>query len=200
MKTPRYRHEVVQRIADHRVVAIVREASADAAHRAAVDLIEAGILVLEVSLTTPGATAVIADLQGRDALVGAGTVTDPYAAHDCLAAGARFLVAPNADAEVATLARRRGAAYLPGARTPGEALSANALGADLVKLFPAGDPAELVHLRTVAPHVGLVPTGGVSLADAPEFLRAGAVAVGLGGALEPGQVPALLTALGEVSP
>lgn len=186
-----YSYEVAAAVATQRVVAIVRAPDADAARAAVWSLVEAGLQVVEVSLTTPGALEVIAEVAARRVpglVLGAGTVLDGATARLAVLAGARFLVSPSLQEDVLLTAHRYGVATLPGAATAAEAVRAMELGADLVKLFPASayGPKATGDLLQALPQVPLVPTGGVTLADAPDYIRAGAVAVGMGSSLTRG--------------
>lgn len=174
---------IVERLVAQRVVPVLRFDAADVT-RAAVDaLIDAGFTTFEITLTTPGAVAVIGDLAQRaHLLIGAGTVLDLDAALRCLDAGAQFLVAPCLVAGLAGVAHDRGAAALVGGWTPGEILAAHREGADVVKLFPAasGGPSHLAALHAVFPHVRLCPTGGVNAQNMRDYFKAGAAFVGVG--------------------
>jgi 2-dehydro-3-deoxyphosphogluconate aldolase/(4S)-4-hydroxy-2-oxoglutarate aldolase len=170
-----------------RVVPVVRTSTAALAATACAWLREAGMTVLEITLTTPDAVALIREFAAEPGLlVGAGTVPDEAAAEACLAAGARFLVTPWVDPAVIALARAAGACAMPGAMTPTEIRAALAAGADVVKIFPAssaGGPAHVKAVRAVFPDVAFCPTGGVDAANAPAYLAAGAAFVGIGGKL-----------------
>jgi 2-dehydro-3-deoxyphosphogluconate aldolase / (4S)-4-hydroxy-2-oxoglutarate aldolase len=183
----RYRWEITSEIVRRRVMAIVRSDAADEAEAVATALFDAGIDVLEVSLTTPGALGVIERLRSGhpDALIGAGTVLDGPSAAACIAAGARFLVAPSTSAEVLHIGHRHGVAVAPGCQTPTEIERALSLGADLIKLFPAGalGPGYLRSVLAALPQAPIMATGGVGAHNAREWLEAGAVALGVGGAL-----------------
>lgn len=186
-----HRYEIAARIAEQAVVAIVRETSAERAYAAASALLSAGQRVVEVSTTLPGAIEVVAELArdfGEDALVGVGTVLDETTTRLAALAGARFVVSPAVNSAVLRTAHRYGMATLPGALTATEALRAVEEGADFVKLFPASayGPRSVRDLLAALPQVALVPTGGVSLDNAAEYIRAGAVAVGMGSALTSG--------------
>jgi 2-dehydro-3-deoxyphosphogluconate aldolase/(4S)-4-hydroxy-2-oxoglutarate aldolase len=170
-----------------RVVPVIRTSTAALAATACAWLREAGMTVLEITLTTPDAVALIREFAAEPGLlVGAGTVPDEAAAEACLAAGARFLVTPWGDPGVIALARAAGACAMPGAMTPTEIRAALAAGADVVKIFPAssaGGPAHVKAVRAVFPDVAFCPTGGVDAANAPAYLAAGAAFVGIGGRL-----------------
>lgn len=195
------RDEVVARIAARRVVGILRCASAVEAERVGTAAIESGVDVVEIPLGVPGALDAIAALAGRFpvALIGAGTVMSAADAERALDAGARFLLSPVLRPEVVAVAHAREAAAVPGAFTPTEIDAAMRAGADLVKLFPADrlTPADLRVLLAALPGARLLPTGGIDAGNAAEWLAAGAVAVGVGGALtrEPERVGALLAAI-----
>jgi 2-dehydro-3-deoxyphosphogluconate aldolase/(4S)-4-hydroxy-2-oxoglutarate aldolase len=146
---------------------------------------EAGFGTFEITLTTPGAIELIAELHARigaTAVVGAGTVTDTDAARRCIDAGAQFLVAPCVVPGLAALAHEAGRAALIGGFTPTEVLAAHREGADVVKVFPAsvGGPGYLAALHAVFPDVLLCPTGGVTLENLAKYLAAGAALVGVG--------------------
>ncbi|MBL6456979.1 bifunctional 4-hydroxy-2-oxoglutarate aldolase/2-dehydro-3-deoxy-phosphogluconate aldolase [Belnapia sp. T6] len=190
-----------------RVVPVIRTSTAAHAITACAWLREAGFTVLELTLTTPDAVAIIRELAGEPGLtVGAGTVPDAAAAEACLTAGARFLVTPWVDPEVIRLARAAGAAAMPGAMTPTEIRAALAAGADVVKIFPAssaGGPGHVKAVRAVFPQAVFCPTGGVDAGNAPAYLAAGAAFVGIGGKLvdeariAAGDKPAIMRAAHE---
>jgi 2-dehydro-3-deoxyphosphogluconate aldolase/(4S)-4-hydroxy-2-oxoglutarate aldolase len=195
------RAAVVARIAERRVVGILRCAEP---LRVGTAVIEGGLDVVEVPLGAPGALAAVRALAERfpSALVGAGTVLSEADARAALDAGARFLLSPVLRPEVVAAAHARDVAAVPGAFTPTEIDACMRAGADLVKLFPADrlTPADLRVLLAALPDAPLVPTGGISATDAAEWLAAGAVAVGVGGALiraPERAAPGLLAALGD---
>ena len=180
-------HPLLPALRRARVVPVIRTSTAALAATACAWLREAGMTVLEITLTTPDAVALIREFAAEPGLlVGAGTVPDEAAAAACLAAGARFLVTPWVDPAVIALARAAGAAAMPGAMTPTEIRAALAAGADVVKIFPAGSaggPAHVKAVRAVFPEAVFCPTGGVDAANAPAYLAAGAAFVGIGGKL-----------------
>ncbi len=177
-------------IAGVRCIGIVRAGSAAEASAAGTALIDGGLAVVEVAYTTPGASAAISVLRSErpDAIVGAGTVVDAAAAFAAIDAGAQFLVSPVVAEEVVRAGHRYGVAVLPGAATPTEMNRAMELGADMVKLFPAGSlgPEFMRSVAAAMPQVPFVPTGGVTADSAIDWLAAGAVAVGIGGSLTRG--------------
>ena len=180
-------HPLIPTLQAARVVPVVRTGSAALAARAVEWLRAAGLTVFEITMTVPEAPALIRDLASDPGLlVGAGTVPDRAMAEACLAAGARFLVAPWIDADVADAAHQAGAVAMLGAMTPTEVRTAIAAGADVVKVFPAssaGGPGHIRALRSVFPGVAFCPTGGVDARNAPDYLAAGAAFVGIGGKL-----------------
>jgi 2-dehydro-3-deoxyphosphogluconate aldolase/(4S)-4-hydroxy-2-oxoglutarate aldolase len=180
--------DVLQTILDSGIIAIIRSDSPSGLVATARALAAGGVRALEVTLTTPGALEAISAVARQSAgrfLVGAGSVPDADAAQRAIDAGAEFLVAPNVDAPTIELARREGKVVCPGAFTPTEIVAAWRAGADIVKVFPASfvGPAYLRALRGPLPQVRYMPVGGVSLDNAGEYIRAGACAVGVGGAL-----------------
>lgn len=168
------------------MIPVVRATTADEAMRAIDAIREGGISVLEITMTVPGAVKVIEDVAkryGKDALVGAGTVLDPETASACVSAGAQFIVSPALNLETIARCRELDIAVMPGALTPTEVVQAWNAGADFVKVFPAGavgGPSYLKSLKAPLPQIELVPTGGVSLKTAADFIRAGAAALGVG--------------------
>jgi 2-dehydro-3-deoxyphosphogluconate aldolase / (4S)-4-hydroxy-2-oxoglutarate aldolase len=177
-------------IADARCVGIIRAGSAPEATSIGKALVAGGLTIVEVAYTTPNARSAISALRAEcpGAIVGAGTVLDSAAAFDAASAGAQFLVSPAVLDDVLRAGHRHGLAVLPGTATPTEIALAMELGADMVKLFPAGSLG-LEFMRSTAaamPHVPLVPTGGVTAENAPDWIDAGAVAVGVGGGLTRG--------------
>lgn len=170
------------------VVAVIRMKDADKL-RAVVEAIAAGgVRAIEVTMTVPGAVNLIAKLAAslsHDILLGAGTVTDAATARAVIDAGARFVVGPVYRPEVISACNDRDVAVAPGCFTPTEILDAHERGADIVKVFPATalGPQFIKDVRAPLPQVKLMPTGGVSLDNAGDWIRAGAVAVGVGSAL-----------------
>ncbi|MBI3976610.1 MAG: bifunctional 4-hydroxy-2-oxoglutarate aldolase/2-dehydro-3-deoxy-phosphogluconate aldolase [Chloroflexi bacterium] len=182
------RERVLETIQTTGIVAIIRLERADELVRVAEALHEGGVRTVEFTLTTPGALDALRETARRlgDAvLLGAGTVLDPESGRAAIFAGAQFIVAPTLNRATVALCRRSGVAVIPGALTPTEILTAWEVGADLVKVFPATTfgPGYLRDVLAPLPQVRLVPTGGVSLANAAEFIRAGAVALGVGSQL-----------------
>jgi len=180
--------KTVSRIVDSGVVAVLRAPSGEMLADVAEALFSGGVEAIEVTFTVPGAHRVleqVADRLGDRILLGAGTVLDPETARTALLAGAEFVVAPTVNLGVIRLCRRYDKAVMPGALTPTEVLTAWEAGADVVKVFPSDftGPKYLKALHGPLPQVRLMPTGGVNLQTAADFLRAGACALGIGGSL-----------------
>ncbi len=174
-----------ERLAQDRVLPIIRTDNAEDALTLGKRLIRLGFGLLEVSWITPGASDVIRELARKHEGVGAGTIVTRSMAEEAVAAGARYLIAPNFSSEVSDYAHRHDLPYLPGVLTPTEASRAMTAGWTWLKLFPGhnGGPRHLKSLREVYPDIHFVPTGGVPFPDGSEWLAAGAEAVGVGGAL-----------------
>ena len=180
------KNEILQRIRATGLIPVVRAESADLAMRAVEAIKAGGVDVLEVTMTVPGAIDVIAKLAatfGTEVVIGAGTVLDPDTANKCVQAGAQFIVSPALNEETIAFCRANDVAVFPGALTPTEVVRAWNAGADAVKVFPAGavgGASYLKALKAPLPQIELVPTGGVSLKTAADFIKAGAMALGVG--------------------
>jgi len=179
---------IVQRLLDPGIIAIIRADSSDQLVEAAGALLAGGVTVMEVTMTTPDALAVITAVAGQFGsaiLIGVGTVTDPDTARAAVAAGAEFIVTPVTKPEVIAVANQLEKPIASGAFTPTECLLAHESGADFVKLFPAeiGGPAYIKSLLAPLPMLRIIPTGGVTPETAGAFLKAGSVALGAGSAL-----------------
>ena len=180
------KEKTVSRLREIGIIPIVRAASADVAIPVAEALLQAGLPVVEITMTVPNAIDAIGGLAKRFAgrmLIGAGTVTDAETARRTMDAGAEFVVTPCLVPEVIEAANRAQVAVLPGALTPGEIFEAFRKGGDMVKIFPAqsvGGAAYVRALRGPFPGIPLVPTGGVTLENVAEMFKAGAAAVGVG--------------------
>jgi 2-dehydro-3-deoxyphosphogluconate aldolase/(4S)-4-hydroxy-2-oxoglutarate aldolase len=180
------RAAVRQTIRDVGIIPVVRAQSPQEA-MLAIDAIRAGgIPILEITMTVPGAVEMIEELTrrlGSSALVGAGTVLDAETAYACIRAGAQFIVSPSLNLETISVCRDKDVVVMPGALTPTEVVQAWSAGADFVKVFPAGAVGGAKYIKSLKaplPQIDLVPTGGVSLATAADFIRAGASALGVG--------------------
>ena len=180
--------QILTAIREDRLVMVVRGPSAAHARRVVDAAVAGGIRIVEITFTVPDATELLASLaQQSDVLAGAGTVLDRGQAAAAVDAGARFLVSPGLDLDVVTLGRERGVLTVPGVLTPTEVMTATAAGALAIKLFPA-EPLGTRYLRALLspfPTLQVIPSGGLTLASALEWLGAGAIAVGMGGPLSP---------------
>ncbi len=185
--------EIISRLIQPGIIAVVRAPSADLVGPLSEALVEGGVIAIEITLSTPDALRAIREAAatlGARALVGVGTVLKP---HDCAAAleaGAQFIVTPILRPELVPLAHQANRPIMLGAYTPTEVQLAHESGADFVKLFPADTlgPGYLKSLLAPLPHLKLVPTGGVELNNARDFIKAGAAALGVGSSLVSRQI------------
>jgi 2-dehydro-3-deoxyphosphogluconate aldolase/(4S)-4-hydroxy-2-oxoglutarate aldolase len=181
--------QVRKKILEIGIVPVIRASSAKQAMQAAEAVCAGGIPIVEVTMTVPGAIEVIAQLANSvsgEVLIGAGTVLDNETAQRCLDAGAQFLVSPGFDLATVELAKRTGTLIMAGALTPTEVITAWKAGSDFVKIFPCGTVGGAKYIKALKaplPQVSMVPTGGVNLDTAADFVRAGADALGIGGEL-----------------
>ena len=187
-RAARRREEVVRAIEECGVVAIIRIQDGARVPAVARALADGGVRALEVTMTVPGAVEIIRSLSAAlsdDILLGAGTVLDAATAETVIAAGARFVVAPTFCPDTIRACHERDVPVMPGCFTPTEMLRAWEIGADIIKVFPATTlgPGYLKDIRAPLPQLKLMPTGGVTPDNAGEWIRAGAVAVGIGSAL-----------------
>lgn len=172
-----------------RLIPIIRVDSSEVALKVADAFLDGGINIVEVTFSVPGATKVVEQLSeklGDKVLIGTGTVLDGATARQAILAGADFIVSPIYSQDLIQTSRRYDKACFPGALTPTEIVEAYTMGADAVKVFPAenlGGAAYLKAVRAPIPHIPLIPTGGVDLNTAKDFLDAGAFALGVGGAI-----------------
>lgn len=179
---------VLESILSNKIVAVVRSPDGGILVDVAKALAAGGVTCLEITFTVPNALDVLKAVRsamGDAVTLGAGTVLDPETARAAILAGAEFIVAPNTNPDVIQLCRRYSVPVMPGAYTPTEILRAWELGADVVKVFPAdiGGPAYLRAVSAPLPQVRLMPTGGVDLTTAKDFLNAGACCLGVGSSL-----------------
>ncbi|MFN0165537.1 MAG: bifunctional 4-hydroxy-2-oxoglutarate aldolase/2-dehydro-3-deoxy-phosphogluconate aldolase, partial [Bryobacteraceae bacterium] len=174
---------------DTGVVAVIRADKADDLIDVGRALRQGGVKFIEITMTVPGALAVIEKatiaLKDDDVYIGAGTVLDAETARQAILAGANYVVSPVFRPDVVATCKRYSVAVMPGALTPTEVLNAWEAGADIVKIFPAGvgGPQFLKDLKGPFPHIEIMPTGAVNRKTCPEFIQAGACAVGVGGEL-----------------
>lgn len=181
--------EVRRRITEIGIIPVVRASNSEQALLGAEAVRAGGIPIVEVTMTVPGAIEVIARLApivGDSVLIGAGTVLDADAARECVAAGAQFIVSPGFDRETMEAVRSEGKIMMAGALTPTEITAAWKGGADFIKIFPCGSVGGSKYIRALRgpfPQIPFVPTGGVNLETAADFIRAGAAALGIGSEL-----------------
>jgi 2-dehydro-3-deoxyphosphogluconate aldolase / (4S)-4-hydroxy-2-oxoglutarate aldolase len=188
MDGPMTENPVVRAIEEAGVVAVIRMRDATRLHAVVSAISDGGVRALEVTMTVPDAVDLIRELASAlpaGFLVGAGTVLDPETAGRVIKAGAQFVVSPVFRPSVIDACHAKGVAVMPGCFTPTEILSAWEAGADIVKVFPATalGPGFFKDLRGPLPQVKLMPTGGVTVENAGDWIRAGAAAVGVGTAL-----------------
>jgi 2-dehydro-3-deoxyphosphogluconate aldolase/(4S)-4-hydroxy-2-oxoglutarate aldolase len=186
------RRDLIRIFGEDRLVAVIRTSTADTARHAARAMSEAGIRLVEITLTVPDALAVIEELAldeafaERGSIVGAGTVLNGAMAEQSLLAGARFLVSAILVPEMIQAARARDAMSIPGTMTPTEMCRAAELGADFIKVYPVsaiGGPDFITNVRRALGHLPLVATGNIDLDEIPEYLASGVVGFGIGGPL-----------------
>lgn len=184
-----HKEKVRERILEIGIVPVVRAASSAEACLAADAVCQGGIPIVEITMTVPGALEVIRELAkkcGSDVLIGAGTVLNAQTAQLCLDAGAQFLVSPGLNLPTVDFAVRAGKLLMAGALTPTEVMAAWEAGADFIKVFPCGQLGGAKYIKALRgpfPQIPFVPTGGVNLNTAAEFIEAGCVALGIGGEL-----------------
>ncbi len=189
---PSQKLRVLGKITETGLVAVLRAESSEQALRIAEACAQGGVGAIEVTFTVPGAAALIADLaktyKSGEILIGAGTVLDPETARIAILAAAQFIVSPALNPATARLCNRYQIPYLPGAGTVGEVIEAMECGADIIKAFPGEilGPAFIKAVAGPLPQASLMPTGGVSLENVEEWIKAGSVAVGVGGNLTAG--------------
>ncbi|MED4224396.1 bifunctional 4-hydroxy-2-oxoglutarate aldolase/2-dehydro-3-deoxy-phosphogluconate aldolase [Neobacillus cucumis] len=178
----------VEEIKKRAVVAVVRGATLETIIPMAEALKEGGVTALEITMETPKALLLIekaADVFGNDILVGAGTVLDAETARSAIMAGSKFIFSPTVNEKTIQMTKRYGVISVPGAFTPTEILNAYEHGADAIKVFPASNvgPSYFKNIAGPLPHIPLMPTGGINLENAMDYIRAGVVAVGVGSSL-----------------
>lgn len=186
------KYDVLHRIVEAGLVAVIRAESAEQAVKITDACIAGGVAAIEVTFTVPGAHDVIKALAGKyragEIVIGAGTVLDPETARIAILAGARYVVSPHLNVETMKLCNRYQVPCMPGAGTTKEVVEAMEAGADIVKVFP-GETLGPTFVKAVLgplPQASLMPTGGVSIANAADWIKAGCVALGAGGNLTAG--------------
>ena len=183
------KNDVLKRITDIGVVAVVRATTAEEAFQIAEACIKGGLPAIELTFTVPNADQVIKKLaqtiDPKDLILGAGTVLDAKTTQIAIDAGAKYIVSPGFDLESAQLCQKLGVPYMPGCLTITEMLTAQKAGAEVVKLFPgsAFGPGYVKAVKGPLPNINIMPTGGVSLDNVEQWIKNGVVAVGVGGEL-----------------
>lgn len=169
-------------IADAKVVAVIRGDSAKEAIAITKAVLEGGINIIELTYTTPNVQVALETFQNSEAIVGAGTVLDPQTARHAILHGAKFIVGPHLNEEVAKICNRYTIPYFPGCMTIQEIVSALECGCELIKLFPANhfNPSFIKSVKGPLPHVKIMPTGGINADNINQWLDAGAIAAGIG--------------------
>lgn len=188
------KQQILSSILEIGVVPVVRTNSAETAVKAIEAIYAGGVRAAEITMTVPGAIKAlekVADQFGDKIMLGAGTVLDPETARICMLAGAQFFVTPSLRLSTIEMVKRYSKVICCGALTPTEVVTAWEAGSDVVKIFPAnsvGGPKYIKALKGPLPHIEMIPTGGVNLETAGEFLKAGACAVAVGGELVDGKL------------
>jgi len=187
------RIKIVQKLTEYGIVAVIRANSKEEGVKIVDAVTKGGINAIEVTMTVPGAIDVIKELteiykDNAEVLIGAGTVLDPETARACILAGAKYIVSPSLNPETVKLCNRYRIAVMPGIMTVKEAIEALELGVEVLKVFPgnAFGPSIISSLKGPLPQANFMPTGGVSLDNVKDWIKAGAVAVGTGGDLTRG--------------
>jgi len=189
---PAVKLHVLSKITGSGLVAIVRTSDSSQASHIVEACAQGGAAAIEITFTVPGAAAIIEELAKRypaqQIALGAGTVLDPETARIAILAGAQFVVSPSLNADAARLCNRYQIPYLPGAGTIREIVEAMESGADIIKIFPGETlgAAFVKAAKAPLPQASLMPTGGVSIDNAAEWIAAGSVALGVGGSLTAG--------------
>ncbi|MCM2983421.1 bifunctional 2-keto-4-hydroxyglutarate aldolase/2-keto-3-deoxy-6-phosphogluconate aldolase [Niallia circulans] len=184
--------EVLAKMKEEKIVAVIRAQNIEQGLHVSEAIRQGGIKFLELTMTIPGALDVIKKLAdkyaGEDVIVGAGTVLDPETARLAILAGAKFIVGPNLSPEVITMCHRYRVAVMPGVMSPTEALTAIELGADVIKVFPGGafGPSIVKDFKGPLPQGNFMPSGGVTIENAAEWIKNGAYAIGTGSSLTKG--------------
>lgn len=187
------RLEIINKISEYGIVAVIRATSKEGGTKIVEAVIKGGIKVLEITMTVPGAVEIIKELSEiykdyEEIIIGAGTVLDPETARICILAGAKFIVSPSLNAETVKLCNRYRVAMIPGIMTVKEAVEGLELGVEVLKVFPGNSlgPSFLSSLKAPLPQGNFMPSGGVSLDNVKDWIKAGAIAVSTGGDLTKG--------------
>ncbi len=181
--------EILEKIHARGIVAVIRAKDAETGKGIADAVFEGGIPAIEMTMTVPGALKIIENMaeyyKGKDIILGAGTVMDPETARMCILSGAEYIISPYLNPEVITMCNRYSVPCMPGIGTVTELVHAMEMGVDVVKAFPGNvlGPGFIKAVHGPVPHANIMPTGGVSPSNVEEWLKAGAFALGMGGAL-----------------
>lgn len=177
-----HKSEISSKINKHKIVAVVRGESQEEALAIAKASIRGGIKLIELTYTTPNVDKAFEALEGTEAIVGAGTVLDVQTARNAILSGAKFIVSPHFDEEIARLCNRYGILYMPGCMTIKEIIHALEFGCSVIKLFPANTfgPSFIKSVKGPIPNVEVMPTGGINLHNMMDWIKAGAFSVGIG--------------------
>jgi 2-dehydro-3-deoxyphosphogluconate aldolase/(4S)-4-hydroxy-2-oxoglutarate aldolase len=189
----RSKSEIISRLLDPGIIAVVRGKSPDQILPLSEALLAGGVIAIEITMTTPKAIEAIREASqkfGARALIGVGTVLDAQTCRQAIAAGAEFVVSPITRPEIAKAAHAANKPVMLGAYTPTEAQTAYEAGSDFIKIFPADGlgPNYIKAIHAPLPHLRIVPTGGVHLHNVPDFLKAGCAALGVGSSLVTSQI------------
>lgn len=181
------KQECLQAIEKTGIIAVLRKQNIDTLKEVIKYLKAGGINIFEITLDTPGALKAIEEIKqkDKDIILGAGTVLDGETARAAILAGADFIFAPNLNYDVIKVSKRYGKVVIPGVMSPTEIMNAYEAGGDIVKIFPAGvlGPEYIKSVRGPLGHVPMMPTGGVTLENAGDYIKAGVIAIGIGGEL-----------------
>lgn len=186
--------DTIKKMIDGGVVAVIRAESKEEGVKIVDAVRKGGIKALEITMTVPGAVDIIKELseiyRNDDVIIGAGTVLDPETARICILAGAKYIVSPSLNIDTLKLCNRYRIPVMPGVMTVKEALEALEYGADIIKVFPgsAFGPSIISAFKGPLPQGNFMPTGGVSLDNIKDWIKAGAIMVGTGGDLTKGAV------------
>jgi len=187
------RLQIVKKISEYGIVAVIRATSEEECVKIIEAVKKGGIKAIEITMTVPGAVDIIKELSkiykdDEEVLIGAGTVLDPETARACILAGAKYIISPSLNPETVKLCNRYRVAIIPGVMTVKESIEALELGVEILKVFPgnAFGPSIISSLKGPLPQANFMPTGGISLGNVKEWIKAGAVAVGTGGDLTRG--------------
>lgn len=183
------KYETIRKIIDTGVVAVLRSETEEKAEKVANACLNGGVDIIEITFSVPSADRVIAHLRkrfnGKNVIIGAGTVLDAVTARIAILAGAEFIVGPTFDKEVAFMCNTYGVPYIPGCMTVNEMAEAIKYGVDIIKLFPVDQftPGYIKNIKAPLPQINVMVTGGVNLENSAQWIKNGAVAIGVGGNL-----------------